>query len=297
MTGAHGSGEALIVAVAAVAAAGWTALVLRRLGSARSRSRDGLSLPAGLPAWLRAALWAATPVVPMAAPLRRLAWLVRLEQRLQGLGLDAISGARWVGAAGVAAACGGLLFGAAALAAGLAAAWPALPGAVWGGVTVLRWPALRHRERDAEILRTLPSWLDLLTICVEAGSTLTNGLRLAVDQAPAGPLSDFFARVLREIRSGRSRVEAFRHAADVAGSPSLVALATALIHAESSGMSLGEVLREQARQRGVERFTRAERLAMQAPVRLLAPLVLFIFPCTFIVIALPIIARVLEVSR
>jgi tight adherence protein C len=62
-------------------------------------------------------------------------------------------------------------------------------------------------------------------------------------------------------------------------------------------MSLGQILRTQSEQRTAERFARAERLAMQAPVKMLGPLIFCIFPCTFIVLAVPIVVRMLEVFR
>jgi len=100
--------------------------------------------------------------------------------------------------------------------------------------------------------------------------------------------------VLREIRGGRPRAEAFTHVAGIYGNESLTTLASALEHAESAGMSLGQVLRAQAEQRTAERFARAEKLAMQAPVKMLGPLILCIFPCTFIVIGVPIAVRLKE---
>jgi tight adherence protein C len=277
---------------AAIAAAAATAWVLRIGG----RPVSSVPVPETAPAWIRGPLRLSAALAPVIEPLLP-GWLLRyLDRRLQSLGLDDLRASHWVAASLLSAGVWAVAGGVAARASGLPALAAAGAAAILAAVAALRWPERRHRERDAEILRTLPSYLDLLTICVEAGSTLTNGVRIVMEQAPGGPLQQYFARVLREIRTGRSRVEAFRRTAEVFDSASLTALSAALIHSESSGMSLGELLRAQARQRGAERFTRAERQAMQAPVRLLAPLVLFIFPCTFIVIALPIIARVLELA-
>ena len=180
--------------------------------------------------------------------------------------------------------------------------WLCLPAAGWlavlcgaGGYLLgAHWLKHRRRAQEQAIARELPGWLDLMTVCVEAGSTLTAGLRLITDQAPPGPLRDFFDRVLREIRGGRPRAQAFSHVAGIVGEESLATLASALEHAESSGMSLGQVLRAQGEQRSAERFARAEKLAMQAPVKMLGPLILCIFPCTFIVIGVPIAVRLKE---
>jgi tight adherence protein C len=129
---------------------------------------------------------------------------------------------------------------------------------------------------------------------VEAGATLTSGIRLILEQAPPGALRGYFERVLREVRSGRPRAQAFAEVADAYAVESLGTLAAALAAAEGAGLSLGQVLRTQAAQRTAERFARAEKLAMQAPVKMLGPLILCIFPCTFIVIAVPIAVRLKE---
>jgi tight adherence protein C len=162
----------------------------------------------------------------------------------------------------------------------------------WAGTEL--W--LRRRITDCErrIVRELPSCLDLLTVCVEAGATLTSAVRLIVEQAPSGPLRNYFERVLREVRSGRLRSQAFVSVADAYGVECLSTLANALAHAEAAGMSVGTVLRTQSEQRSAERFVRAERLAMQAPVKMLGPLIFCIFPCTFIVLAVPIAHKLME---
>jgi tight adherence protein C len=174
-----------------------------------------------------------------------------------------------------------------------AAAVAGTAGILAGGV----WLHRVHLERERQITRELPAYLDLLTVCVEAGATLTAGVRLIVSQAPDTPLRSYFERVLREVRSGRPRAEAFTHVAELHGIESLTTLASALAHAEGAGMSLGQILRTQSEQRTAERFARAERLAMQAPVKMLGPLIFCIFPCTFIVLAVPIVVRMLEVFR
>jgi tight adherence protein C len=175
----------------------------------------------------------------------------------------------------------------------LAATLAGVTGFMMGGI----WLRRLNRARERDIARELPAYLDLLTVCVEAGATLTAGVRLIVAQAPESPLRSYFERVLREVRSGRPRAEAFAHVAEIHGVESLTTLASALAHAEGAGMSLGQILRAQSEQRTAERFARAERLAMQAPVKMLGPLIFCIFPCTFIVLAVPIVARMLEVFR
>jgi len=160
-----------------------------------------------------------------------------------------------------------------------------------------RWIHQRIADCERRIARELPPCLDLLTVCVEAGATLTAASRFIVEQAPEGPLRNYFDRVLREVRSGRGRAQAFVSVADSYGVECLSTLASALSHAEAAGMSIGQVLRTQAEQRSSERFVRAERQAMQAPVKMLGPLIFCIFPCTFIVLAVPIAYRLMEAFR
>jgi tight adherence protein C len=247
------------------------------------------------PWWVRASYRPAASMAPGFRALIGEAVRLRTQRRLEAADLyPGISPEHWFamralhGAAAAAAA-----FGAARLA-DLPAALPALGCGLCAGLAAGWWMRRKLAEAERRIVRDLPSYLDLLTICVESGATLTAGIRLIVQQAPEGPLRSYFDRVLREVRSGRLRAQAFVSVASSLGVESLEALATALAHAESSGMSLGQVLRSQSEQRNAERFVRAERLAMLAPVKMLGPLILCIFPCTFIVLAVPIVHRLTE---
>ena len=123
---------------------------------------------------------------------------------------------------------------------------------------------------------------------MEAGLNLQGAMTQAVAKGPKGVLRDEFQRVLRDIRAGKARAESLRAMAQRMDEPAVANFTTAVIQAESMGMNLGPVLRAQADQRRSERFLRAEKLAMEAPVKLLFPLLAFIFPCTFIVLFFPI---------
>jgi tight adherence protein C len=148
-------------------------------------------------------------------------------------------------------------------------------------------------SRRAALLKDLPAYLDIFTLAVEAGGSLTGALRIAVEKAPPTILRRVLERVLADIRAGRSRMEALEAAAAHFQIAPLTAVTSALVQAETAGMSLGAVLRAQAEQRLNERFAAAEKLALQAPVKMLGPLILCIFPCTFIVIGFPIAVRLL----
>jgi tight adherence protein C len=165
-------------------------------------------------------------------------------------------------------------------------------------VAMLPWWWLRdtaNRQR-VEVLRELPMYLDMLTLALEAGGALSVALKISTERAPDTLLKRAFMRVQGDLRAGRSRVEALRALAERLDSPAVTALVAALIQADSSGGSLADVLRAQSEQRLDERFARAERAAMEAPVKMLGPLVLCIFPCTFIVLAAPIVLRFIDLS-
>jgi tight adherence protein C len=160
-----------------------------------------------------------------------------------------------------------------------------------------RYPVRRRLDNERRILNELPAYLDALTVCVEAGASLHAAFRITVEKAPLSPMRRVVERILQEIRLGRSRIESLNHVAALYDIEALGALFAALVQSEGQGMSLGGVLREQARQRATERQLRAEKAALKAPVKMLGPLVLCIFPCTFIVIAVPVVVRLMAEMR
>lgn len=176
---------------------------------------------------------------------------------------------------------------------GLALALPALPGLMLGFVFPLVWMRDRIDARRRLTFKALPFMLDLITLCVESGLNLNSAIAQAVAKGPAGPLRDEFARLLRDMRAGRGRSEALRDMATRLDMPPVTSFVSTLIQAEATGMSLGPILRAQAEQRRSERFAQAEKLAMQAPVKLLFPLLFFIFPCVFAILMFPIAMKFL----
>ncbi|WP_065188329.1 type II secretion system F family protein [Shewanella woodyi] len=150
----------------------------------------------------------------------------------------------------------------------------------------------RKKTIEKQIVRLLPVYLDFITMAVEAGMNLNSALMQAVDKGPPGPLNIEFQKVLRDIKAGVGKIEALRNMSERLNIKEIKSLVTALSHAEKSGSSVGETLRIQSEQRRVERFQRAEKLAMQAPVKLVGPLVMFIFPTTFIVLFFPIVTQI-----
>jgi tight adherence protein C len=147
--------------------------------------------------------------------------------------------------------------------------------------------------RNGKIFRALPFYLDIITLAVESGTNLTNGISQAVQKAPDGPLRVELGRVLRDVRAGKPRAESLRDLADRVSNDSLNNVVSSMIQAEKTGASLGPVLRAQSDQLRSTRFLKAEKMAMEAPVKLLGPLIMFIFPTTFIVIGFVILSKAL----
>ncbi len=149
-------------------------------------------------------------------------------------------------------------------------------------------------RRENAIIRQMPVYLDFITMAVEAGLNLTGALNQAREKGPSGPMRNEFGIVLRDIRSGLNRAEALRRMVERLNIKEVTSFVSAVIQADRMGASLGQTLRTQADQRRSERFQRAEKQAMEAPVKLVGPLVLFIFPVTFIVLGFPLVMKFLS---
>lgn len=155
------------------------------------------------------------------------------------------------------------------------------------------WLMETLKRRQKLIVKALPTYLDFLTMSVEAGLNMAGAIAQAVAKGPAGPLKNEFAFVLRDLRAGLTRAEALRRMDARVRIPQVSSFIGAVIQAERMGASLGPTFRAQAEQRRVERFQIAEKLAMEAPVKLIFPLVAFIFPVTFLVLMFPIVMKFL----
>lgn len=150
------------------------------------------------------------------------------------------------------------------------------------------------KNRRKRVVRALPVYLDFLTMGIEAGLNMGGAIAQAVDKGPAGPLKNEFALVQRDLRAGLTRADALRRMDERTRVPQVSSFVTAVIQAERMGASLGATFRHQAEQRRTERFQMAEKMAMEAPVKLIFPLVVFIFPVTFVVLMFPIVVKFME---
>ncbi len=148
------------------------------------------------------------------------------------------------------------------------------------------WLQQRSGQRQTQIIKSLPDAFDLITTCVEAGLGLDAALSRVAEKVE-GPFADELRRMLREISMGRMRRDALRELGQRTGVSDLKTFVNAVIQAEQMGSSIGGVLRVQAEQLRVRRRQRAEAQAQKAPVKMVFPLVLCIFPALFIVILGP----------
>ena len=157
-----------------------------------------------------------------------------------------------------------------------------------GAAFPLLWLHDRIRARRRAIVRALPYAVDLLTLGVEAGLDFTAALSKVVEKGCRGPLAHELSLAIKELRLGKTREEALRNLARRVDLGALSSFVQALAQADRMGTPLGKVLRILSSQMRLERTQRAEKLAAQAPVKLLLPLVLFIFPTLFLMLFGPI---------
>ena len=161
-------------------------------------------------------------------------------------------------------------------------------------VLPLFWLRSAVKRRHASILKALPFVLDLLTLSVEAGMDFISALQRNCRSRRLDPLNEKLLRMTKEIQVGSSRREALANMAARVGQGDLKSLALALIQADELGVSIGTMLRIQSEQLRSQRFDRAEKLAAEAPVKMLGPLMLCIFPAVFIVLLGPIISQAMK---
>jgi tight adherence protein C len=161
-----------------------------------------------------------------------------------------------------------------------------IPAAVLGFYLPELWLQSKIGRRQDAIRKALPDALDLLTICVEAGLGFDAAMA-KVNEKWDNELSRAFGRVIREIQLGKLRREALRDMADRAGVSEMTSFVAAVIQSEQLGVSMRKVLRIQADQMRIKRRQRAEEEAHKAPIKMLIPMALLIFPTICIVLMTP----------
>ncbi|HEY8348841.1 MAG TPA: type II secretion system F family protein [Clostridia bacterium] len=148
-------------------------------------------------------------------------------------------------------------------------------------------------SRQKTILNTLPDVIDLITVIVEAGLGFDGALMKVVEKKP-GPLAEEFDKVLQEIKVGRNKKDALRDMAQRLDIHEFTAFVGAIIQADQFGVGIAQVLRIQSEQIRLKRKQRAQERAMKVPVRMLIPMVVFIFPTLFVVLLGPVVIKLIE---
>lgn len=156
------------------------------------------------------------------------------------------------------------------------------------------WLRKSLNARHRSIQRSLPFVLDLLTLSVEAGMDFMSALQRNCERRRLDPLNEELIRMTREIQVGTPRRVALRNLANRVGLADLRSVCNALVQADELGVSIGSILRIQSDQIRSKRFDRAEKLANEAPVKMLGPLMLFIFPAVFVILLGPILKQTLN---
>ena len=153
------------------------------------------------------------------------------------------------------------------------------------------------KKRHNSIMRALPNVLDLLTLSVESGKDLVSSLRDILDRRPMDDLGEELTLTFQEIQLGRKRSEALRAMAQRVRQVDLTATLNSIVQAEELGVGIAQLLRIQGDTQRAKRFAMAEKLANEAPVKIIIPVVLFILPAVFIILMGPLLKTTLDQLR
>lgn len=172
-----------------------------------------------------------------------------------------------------------------------------LAGLLMGGLLLIYpqlWLKTTVKKRHLEILKALPNVLDLLTLSVEAGKDFLTSMRDILARRKQDALGEELKRTLHEIQLGKQRQAALKELVKRVKQPELTSVINAIVQAEELGVSIAQLLKIQGDQLRSKRFSRAEKLANEAPVKILIPVVLFIFPPVFIILMGPILIQAMK---
>lgn len=158
------------------------------------------------------------------------------------------------------------------------------------------WLYRTIKARHLSIMKALPFVLDILTLSVEAGMDFISALARNCKTRKMDALNEELLRMTKEIQIGVMRKEALKNMAERVKERNLKIVSNSLIQADELGVSIGSILRIQSEQLHSRRFDRAEALATQAPVKMLGPLLLCIFPAVFIILLGPLLMQAMKGS-
>jgi tight adherence protein C len=156
------------------------------------------------------------------------------------------------------------------------------------------WLKDKTAYRRRRVAKEFPFLLDLLVLSMKAGLNYSTSLGQAIASLPNGPVKDEFGKLLREIRAGKVRREALLDLAARMNINSVHNFVAAINQAEETGGEIVDVLTIQAEQRRTERFNEAEAAANKAPVKMLIPMMLFLFPIVFMLVGFIMVVKLAE---
>ncbi len=149
-------------------------------------------------------------------------------------------------------------------------------------------------KRKYAIARRLPETVDLLGLCIEAGLDFVNAVKWVIERTPHTPMTEELTFVVEEIKWGKPRIQALKDMSRRLEIPEMTSFVQTIIQAERMGTPVAEaftILSEDAR---AQRFHRGERIALQAPIKILLPLIFFIMPVIGIVVGGPILLQFMQ---
>ncbi|PKR77263.1 pilus assembly protein TadC [Halalkalibacillus sediminis] len=153
---------------------------------------------------------------------------------------------------------------------------------------------MKAAKRSTQAVRELPDFIDLMAVSMEAGLGFDSALSKVVSKQ-SGVLSEEFQRCLEELKLGKTRKEALSGVRERVQVDDVKLLIGSIIQAEQLGVGMVQILRVQSEEVRQRRKQRAEEEAMKAPIKMLFPLVIFIFPCIFVVLLGPAVIQIMDV--
>jgi tight adherence protein C len=156
------------------------------------------------------------------------------------------------------------------------------------------WLKSRISRRRRAVVRYLPETVDLLGLCVEAGLDFTSALKWITERVQPNPTIEELALVAKEIKLGKTRIQALKDMSKRLNIPELNSFVQTLVQAERMGTPVSESFRIISEDSRAMRFQRSERLALQAPLKILLPLVFCILPVIAIIVGGPLFLRFMQ---
>lgn len=279
----------LLTALSAALAAGFGVLYLGRVLSELELAEKHENLPQRLPLFVRLLLPFISVTRPAASGNAFAVWRDMAAPKLWMAGLgDAFTPVDYI-ALRLVFLIVSLLLIVLGMAAGqiLICLALALLFAVYPGV----WISSTIRKRQLSIMKALPNVLDLLTLSVESGRDLLSALRDILARRKVDPLGEELLRTFQEIQLGRKRTDALRALTLRVRQADLTSAINAIIQAEELGVSIAQILHIQSDMQRNKRFMLAEKLANEASVKIIIPIILLILPAVFLVLVGPLALR------